>query len=113
MNRPMPTPIESLIESGTARTIASRSPARTSTSAMTPSITTHDIATGHGSPCAEDDVEGDDGVDPEARRERERHVRDQPHRRGQQRRGERGGDGDAGRPAPPAADRIAGLTNRM
>ena len=49
MNRPMPTPIESLISCGTARMIASRSPAITSTSAIRPSITTHAIATGHGS----------------------------------------------------------------
>ena len=50
MNRPMPTPIESLISCGTARMIASRRPASTSTSAITPSITTHAIATGHSSP---------------------------------------------------------------
>ena len=50
MNRPMPTPIESLISIGTARMIASRRPARTRTSAITPSITTHAIATCHGSP---------------------------------------------------------------
>ena len=48
MNRPMPTPIESLISCGTARMIASRSPATTSTSATRPSITTHAIATCHG-----------------------------------------------------------------
>ena len=49
MNRPMPTPIESLISCGTARMIASRRPASTSTTAIRPSITTHAIATGHGS----------------------------------------------------------------
>ena len=49
MNRPMPTPIDSLISFGTARMIASRRPAITSTSAIRPSITTHAIATGHSS----------------------------------------------------------------
>ena len=49
MKRPMPTPIESLISCGTARMIASRRPASTSTSATRPSITTHAIATCQGS----------------------------------------------------------------
>ena len=50
MNRPMPTPIESFSDSGTARMIAPRSPAITSTSAIRPSMTMIDIATGHSSP---------------------------------------------------------------
>ena len=47
MKSPIPTPIESFIGSGTARTTASRSPARTSTTAISPSITTQAIATCH------------------------------------------------------------------
>ena len=50
MNRPMPTPIESFSDSGTARMIAPRRPTITSTSAIRPSITMIDIATGHSSP---------------------------------------------------------------
>jgi hypothetical protein len=49
MNSPMPTPIDSFNASGTARTTDSRSPASTSTTATTPSITTHAIPTGHPS----------------------------------------------------------------
>ena len=48
MNRPMPTPIESFTSCGIARMIASRRPARTSSTAIKPSITTHAIATCHG-----------------------------------------------------------------
>ena len=50
MKRPMPAPIESFNGSGTARMIAPRSPAITSTSAIRPSITITDIATGHSIP---------------------------------------------------------------
>ena len=91
MNRPMPTPIESLISCGTARMIASRRPASTRISATTPSITTHAIATGQGRCAAEDQIEGDDGVEAEARRERERQVRRHAHDRREQRRAERRG----------------------
>jgi hypothetical protein len=49
MKSPMPTPMASFSDSGTARMIASRKPATTSTSASTPSITTTDMPTGHGS----------------------------------------------------------------
>ena len=85
MNSPMPTPIDELqrVGHGAARSPRAARP-RTSTSASTPSM--HDARhrrPATGSPCAEHDVERDDGVDPEARRERERQVRDQPHRRGQ------------------------------
>src|SRR3954468_5800020 len=52
MNRPIPTPMESFSESGTAWTTASRRPAMTSTSASTPSRTMHAMATGQGYPCA-------------------------------------------------------------
>ena len=48
MNSPIPTPIDSFSEAGTARTTVSRSPAITSTSASRPSRTTHAIPTGHG-----------------------------------------------------------------
>ena len=47
MNRPMPTPIASFIDSGMARMIASRRPTSTSTSARRPSTTMHDMPTGH------------------------------------------------------------------
>ena len=50
MKRPMPTPIASLSDSGTACMIASRSPARTSTTASTPSITTTAMPTCQGRP---------------------------------------------------------------
>ena len=46
MKMPMPTPIDSFSEVGTARTTASRRPATTSTSATTPSITTQAMPTG-------------------------------------------------------------------
>ena len=79
MNRPMPTPIESLISCGIARMIASRRPASTSTSAITPSITTHAIATGHGSLRPRIDANATIGVEAEAGRQRERQVRRQAH----------------------------------
>ena len=50
MNRPMPTPIESFSASGTARMIAPRRPPSTRISAIRPSMTMIDIATGHGIP---------------------------------------------------------------
>ena len=50
MNRPMPTPIDSFSDIGTARMIAPRSPAITSTSAIRPSMTMIAIATGHSIP---------------------------------------------------------------
>ena len=71
-----------------------------------------DIATGHGELAAEHDVERHDRVDAEARRERERQVREQAHRQ----RGDAAAIAVATATAlngMPAADRIAGLTNRM
>ncbi len=50
MKSPMPTPIESFSDSGTASMIAVRRPASTSTIAITPSITTIAIPTCHGRP---------------------------------------------------------------
>ena len=50
MNRPMPTPIASLSDSGTASMIAVRRPASTSTTATRPSITTIAMPTCHGRP---------------------------------------------------------------
>ncbi len=47
MTSPMPTPMASLSEVGTARTTVSRRPASTSTTAITPSMTTQAIPTGH------------------------------------------------------------------
>ena len=50
MNRPMPTPIESFSAIGTACMIAVRNPATTRITATTPSITTHAMPTCHGRP---------------------------------------------------------------
>ena len=49
MNRPIPTPMASFSDVGTARTTASRRPASTSTSASRPSMTTHAMPTGQPS----------------------------------------------------------------
>jgi hypothetical protein len=50
MKSPMPTPIDSFKESGTASMMAVRRPARTSTTAISPSMTTTAIPTCQGSP---------------------------------------------------------------
>ena len=50
MKRPMPTPIASFIEVGTALTTASRRPVSTSANAITPSITTQAMPTCQVSP---------------------------------------------------------------
>ena len=111
MNRPMPTPMARRRSTGMARVTASRSPSRTQ--ARTMSAVEHDEAH-RALPAAgrRRDLERDEGVQPHPRRQRDRHVRAQPHQdRGQAGGQRRGGDG--GVPGTPAADRIDGLATRM
>ena len=108
MKRPMPTPMARRRSTGMARATASRSPSRTQARTTRPSRTMRPMAP---LPAAgrRRGLERDEGVQPHARRQRDRHVRAQPHEdRGQAGGQRRGGDRGIGRHAGRRQDRRVG-----
>ena len=80
MNRPMPTPIARLSDSGTARMTASRRPTRTSSVTRRPSRTMTPIAPAGRQATGQDEAEGHGAVDPEPGGEGDRGVGEDAHR---------------------------------
>ena len=112
MNRPIPPATAANRCGGMAATISWRTPAKVSTRNATPEMKTQPSATGQGTPIALDHGEAEIGVQPHARRQRERHVGEKPIRM-QAKPAARQVAAATAATGMPAWPRIAGLTSTI